>query len=113
MGDLYEETVKNCPDASDGSHCQAFPEDGTAHRIESELTERKYHSEKDTQIRYHHRYACMRHSPLICPNQGLVEKLAILRRHREIEGFDMQSLSYERVISVRPAHLSSEFKTLV
>ncbi|KAJ3877929.1 DNA polymerase mu [Lentinula edodes] len=103
LGDLYEETVKNCPDASDGSHCQAFPEDGTAHRIESELTERKYHSEKDTQIRYHHRYACMRHSPLICPNQGLVEKLAILRRHREIEGFDMQSLSYERVISVLKA----------
>ncbi|KAJ4483506.1 DNA polymerase mu [Lentinula aciculospora] len=100
LGELYEQTVRNCPDADCS---QKFPDAGSDSEFLQEVSESsdpKHPIKKDSKIRYNHRYACMRHSPLLCPNQGLVERLAILRRHRELEGLDMQALSYERAISV-------------
>ncbi|PFH52135.1 hypothetical protein AMATHDRAFT_2383 [Amanita thiersii Skay4041] len=52
---------------------------------------------------YASRYACTRASPLICPNQSLVTELAILQRHRELEGKDINALSYGRAIAVLKA----------
>jgi DNA polymerase IV len=51
--------------------------------------------------RYTSSYACQRHSPLVCPNQDLIEELMVIKRAREVDG-DMRSmLSYSRAISVR------------
>ncbi|KAF9071631.1 hypothetical protein BDP27DRAFT_1218834 [Rhodocollybia butyracea] len=90
LRELYEETIQNCPEDSQisASNDQDFPPKA----IPS--------SRKGAGICYNHHYSCMRYSPLICPNQKLVEKLAILRRHREVEGLDIQALGYERAISV-------------
>ncbi|KAE9411611.1 Nucleotidyltransferase, partial [Gymnopus androsaceus JB14] len=85
LGELYEETVHNCPE----NNCA----------VDAPSKAKK----ENTNIRYNHRYACMRNSPLNCPNQVLIKKLAVLRRHRELEGLDVQALSYERAISVLKA----------
>lgn len=52
---------------------------------------------------YKSRYACCRASPLICPNQALIEELHVLERSRELEGKSTNALSYERAISVSQA----------
>ncbi|TDL20099.1 Nucleotidyltransferase [Rickenella mellea] len=44
-------------------------------------------------------YCVQRASPLTCPNQRLVETLAIVRRSRELEGEARSSLSYQRAIA--------------
>ena len=46
------------------------------------------------------RYACRRASPLVCPNQALVEELSIIRQSRMLEGEDRSALSYARAASV-------------
>ncbi|KAJ8076729.1 hypothetical protein PM082_001152 [Marasmius tenuissimus] len=46
------------------------------------------------------RYSCLRHSPLVCVNQDLVDQFSVLRRHRELEGWQIRALSYERTIAV-------------
>ncbi|KAJ3748630.1 hypothetical protein DFH05DRAFT_1473480 [Lentinula detonsa] len=102
LGDLYQETVQNCPD---GDSSQTHPDSNSnseSHDQESESFVPPV-PKNGTDIRHNHRYACMRYSPLTCPNQILVEKIAILRRSRELEGLDMQALSYERAISVLKA----------
>ncbi|KAJ3737501.1 DNA polymerase mu [Lentinula guzmanii] len=102
LGDLYQETVQNCPD---GDSSQTHPDSNSnseSHDQESESFVPPV-PKNGTDIRHNHRYACMRYSPLTCPNQILVEKIAILRRCRELEGLDMQALSYERAISVLKA----------
>ena len=50
---------------------------------------------------YASRYACCRASPLVCPNQALLEELSVLERHRELQGLSFNALSYARAISVR------------
>lgn len=39
-------------------------------------------------------------SPLICPNQTLVNELSVIRRSRELEGEERSALSYSRAIAV-------------
>ncbi|KAH8834887.1 hypothetical protein DL96DRAFT_1701904 [Flagelloscypha sp. PMI_526] len=46
-------------------------------------------------------YACMRASPLVCPNQELARQLAVVSRERKLEGNDVSSLSYARAVAVR------------
>ncbi|KAF8346009.1 hypothetical protein F5887DRAFT_964521 [Amanita rubescens] len=53
---------------------------------------------------YKSRYACCRASPLICPNQALIEELHVLERSRELEGKSTNALSYERAISILKAY---------
>lgn len=50
--------------------------------------------------RYDSSYACEKHCPLVCPNQGIVEQLHIIRKAREIEGDKRSALSYSRAIAV-------------
>ena len=46
-------------------------------------------------------YACQRHSPLVCPNQDLLDELFVIKRAREVDGDQRSALSYSRTISVR------------
>ncbi|KAJ7594925.1 hypothetical protein C8J56DRAFT_1044643 [Mycena floridula] len=50
--------------------------------------------------RYTSRYSCQRDSPLVCPNEDLVQQFSVLRRNRELEGLETNALSYERAIGV-------------
>ncbi|KAF9777864.1 hypothetical protein BJ322DRAFT_514143 [Thelephora terrestris] len=45
------------------------------------------------------KYACQRQSPLVCPNQDLVEQLAVLKRARELDLNWESALSYARAIA--------------
>ncbi|KAJ3724399.1 hypothetical protein C8R42DRAFT_701765 [Lentinula raphanica] len=103
LGDLYQETVQNCPDDDTSDSSKKDPDSSTESHDEETQSFTHPAPKGDTGIRHDHRYACMRYAPLICPNQGLVEQIAILRRNRELEGLDMQALSYERAISVPSA----------
>lgn len=47
------------------------------------------------------RYACTRLCPLVCPNQGLVEELRIMKQARDLEGEPKSALAYSRAIAVR------------
>lgn len=49
-------------------------------------------------------YCAQRASPLICPNQKLVQALDIIRRSRELEGEARSALSYMRAIAALKAH---------
>lgn len=48
------------------------------------------------------RFACQRESPLVCPNQELVEQLDVIRRTRELDVDWRSALSYARAIAVGP-----------
>ncbi|KAG2069658.1 Nucleotidyltransferase [Suillus decipiens] len=50
------------------------------------------------------KYSCLRPSPLICPNQSLVEEIDVIRRGRNVEGEERSVLSYSRAISVIKAY---------
>ncbi|KAF5393206.1 hypothetical protein D9757_000510 [Collybiopsis confluens] len=96
LAELYQETVHNCPD----NDCTHQHQHHSPTLVGHEHPPAKV---KASNISHNHSHACMRFSPLICPNQELVEKLATLRRHRELEGMEMQALSYDRAISVLKA----------
>ncbi|TFY83154.1 hypothetical protein EWM64_g845 [Hericium alpestre] len=49
---------------------------------------------------YRSRFACMRASPLKCPNQELCEMLDVMRQTREVEGEERSELSYRRAVAV-------------
>ncbi|KAL0578921.1 hypothetical protein V5O48_003069 [Marasmius crinis-equi] len=61
-------------------------------------------SSKDPHPGLFQRYACIRHSPLVCANQDLVNQFSVLRRHRELEGWQVRALSYERTIAALKAY---------
>lgn len=65
------------------------PADDSAHLVTKPTTLSTYTA----------RYACLRASPLVCPNQALVVQLGVLRMHRDLEGKWINALSYERAIS--------------
>ncbi|KAH7101561.1 Nucleotidyltransferase [Auriculariales sp. MPI-PUGE-AT-0066] len=44
-------------------------------------------------------YAVQRLHPLVCPNQGIIVDLGIMRRQRELEGEARSALSYQRAIA--------------
>ena len=46
------------------------------------------------------RLACQRESPLICPNQELVEQIDVIKRARELDTDWRGVLSYARAIAV-------------
>ncbi|KAJ7772121.1 hypothetical protein DFH07DRAFT_734435 [Mycena maculata] len=100
LRELHETTVENCPDSDCGS------EEGTEHTSSEGLLVASEIEQPTELMKAHYtsRYACLRPCPLICPNQGLVRQLAIIRRSRELEGKDTSALSYERAISVVKAY---------
>lgn len=46
------------------------------------------------------RYSCARLHPLVCPNQGLVNELRVMKEGRDLEGEARSALSYSRAIGV-------------
>jgi len=48
------------------------------------------------------RFAVQRASPLVCPNQDLVEQLAVIRDARKVDGDERSATSYSRSIAVSP-----------
>lgn len=44
--------------------------------------------------------ACQRESPLVCPNQKLVEQIDVIKRARELDMDWRSALSYARAIAV-------------
>lgn len=75
---------------SDDHHDTSFHEEEITTSAQADLS----HSAK---------LACQRNSPLVCPNQELVEQISVLERARELD-LDWQSaLSYTRAIAVGPS----------
>uniref|UniRef100_A0A0W0FVE5 DNA polymerase n=1 Tax=Moniliophthora roreri TaxID=221103 RepID=A0A0W0FVE5_MONRR len=98
LGELHDETEKHCPEdvCSNTEEC--------THTKHSSSPPPRHLSPSTTQITHRHRYACMRHSPLICHNQDLVNEFAVLYRHRDLEGWEIRALSYERTIAALKAY---------
>lgn len=46
------------------------------------------------------RFACQRLSPLVCPNQALLQEIGVIKWSRHLEGNSRSALSYSRAISV-------------
>ncbi|KAF9268570.1 Nucleotidyltransferase [Marasmius fiardii PR-910] len=94
LNELVETTASHCPENICLTHeeCTHNPPDV----VEADSKE-------------HHpglfqRYACIRHSLLVCVNQKLVDQLSVLRRQRELEGWQIRALSYERTIAALKAY---------
>lgn len=113
LKDLHDQTVHNCPDAnccgneksgSENSSRMAPPpwlNGGTATNSESDSKALRHELEvARASLSHTSRYACCRASPLICPNQGLIEELDIVMQSRSLEGEDRSALSYQRAIAV-------------
>ncbi|KAF7351119.1 DNA-directed DNA/RNA polymerase mu [Mycena sanguinolenta] len=95
LRELKQTTIQSCPDSDDDTnHEEGSGVDSLASRTESKQLAEK------SKAHYTSRYACLRPCPMVCPNQGLVQQLGIIRRSRELEGKDTSALSYERSISV-------------
>ncbi|KAJ7270017.1 hypothetical protein B0H12DRAFT_1229275 [Mycena haematopus] len=102
LRELKETTIQSCPDSDDDTD-----QEGSSTSSCAESNTNTHHSscaEPKTNAHYTSRYACLRPCPLVCPNQGLVQQLGIIRRSRELEGKDTSALSYERSISVIKAY---------
>lgn len=115
LRDLQDETEHNCPD---DCHCRsgseshsplpnelsslskaASPESSKSARQRDSVAAAEYDVLK-LSLSHTARYSCCRASPLICPNQGLVAELDIIRRSRSLEGEERSALSYQRAIAV-------------
>lgn len=112
LRDLHDSSVIHCPDADCGS-CDAC---GSSSPMPVRSPSPSESRKTDTEVRVStdsttppsastldpmSPYACQRASPLVCPNQALVDELAVIRRSRELEGEDRSALSYQRAIAVR------------
>jgi hypothetical protein len=106
LQEMRESTRENCPDQS---QCQSQSQETDEEFIQGSSTQS--HSDESIgawesiqlpetiNLHYSARYCCQRLSPLVCPNQELVEQLAVVMRSREIEGETINMLSYERAIA--------------
>ncbi|KAG5647081.1 hypothetical protein DXG03_001451 [Asterophora parasitica] len=104
LGDLHDETVRHCPDCN-SYPCNCSPRPAatasTSHLPSADDATQQVTSPRILE-NYAARYACLRASPLVCPNQALAAELGVLRLHRDLEGKAINALSYERAISVSP-----------
>ncbi|KAG1739124.1 uncharacterized protein EDB91DRAFT_1135971 [Suillus paluster] len=103
---LEDEALQHCPDT-----VQDISSSSSIH-LPSPEKESSWQTEPDEPIdateaeslSCNAKYSCLRPSPLVCPNQGLVKEIDIIRRSRHIEGEDRSMLSYSRAISVIKAY---------
>lgn len=97
--DLHEEITHDCPDRS---HQQYVHVDSGFEPLRPNSAGSRSESQFASDLGFDHksRYACCRASPLVCPNQALVDEIDIVRRSRDLEGNNRSALSYERAISV-------------
>ncbi|KAL1745039.1 hypothetical protein HDZ31DRAFT_37285 [Schizophyllum fasciatum] len=110
LRELHDHTVQHCPDDGDdgdsNTAASASPYTSAAATAQnsSGLTARDLrppsHEPVTVDLDYRSRYACCRASPLVCPNQALVSRLAIVRRSRELEDDKISALSYDHAIGV-------------
>lgn len=101
LGELHRTTVQNCPhgDLEEGG-CKSCSS-GDSSNAAGNISQTGGSSNANPNLDYKDRFCCRRNSPLVCRNQKLVAQLSILRLHRELEGLDINALSYERAIAVR------------
>ncbi|KAG2153275.1 hypothetical protein DEU56DRAFT_774077 [Suillus clintonianus] len=104
--DIEDETSRNYDIVQDTSSSSPFrfssgPEKETSWQTEPDepidATEVK-------SLSHNAKYSCLRSSPLVCPNQTLVNEIDIIRRGRNVEGEERSMLSYSRAISVIKAY---------
>ncbi|KAL1756325.1 hypothetical protein FB107DRAFT_211622 [Schizophyllum commune] len=123
LRELHDQTVKHCPGDDEGA-CTAPTSAASTfgmHASTSASTSATKpsaaatsasgslinlhpptHEPAPVNLDYRSRYACCRASPLVCPNQGLVTRLAIIRRSRELEDDRISALSYDHAIGAHP-----------
>ncbi|KAF8070730.1 DNA polymerase mu [Lyophyllum atratum] len=121
LRELHDETVKNCPDCrlpscECASTRHTTPPPGSTPRVSADgLT--KATVSRRILSNYAAPYACLRASPLVCPNQALAVELSTLRMQRDLEGKTVNALSYERAIAIiksYPHEITTEnFKEVV
>jgi len=101
LNDLHDDTVRQCPDGPD------LPVDtGMSPDIESSSLDPAGQLPTSTELdrlslSHKARLCLFRASPLICPNQTLVDELKVIHLSRKLEGEDRSMLSYQRAIAVR------------
>jgi hypothetical protein len=77
----------------------ALPVDGDD-RASMESDKTRLPTSSTSNLDHTAKLACQRASPLICPNQDLIEQIKIIRHSRELDGNSMSTLVYSRAISV-------------
>jgi hypothetical protein len=113
LHDFHHATVDNYPDrrgsGSDSQSPSRIPQNSSEATPAKSSTDIE-HPDSDSLAEYDTsnlklphtaRYSCCRASPLVCPNQGLVRELDVIRRSRSLEGEERSALSYQRAIAVR------------
>ncbi|KAL1668985.1 hypothetical protein GGF50DRAFT_45360 [Schizophyllum commune] len=122
LRELHDQTVKHCPGDDDGASTAPTSTASTSAKsatnpstaatsASGSLINLHPPSQEPTTVNldYRSRYACCRASPLVCPNQGLVSRLAIIRRSRELEDDRISALSYDHAIGVREFFLAPTY----
>jgi DNA polymerase IV len=114
LQDLHDGTIHHCPDAEcccgSGSSSRsppriASPGKSTSPKSSTAIKQTNYEASTEFDVskpllNHSSRYSCCRASPLVCPNQGLIEALDVIRRSRSLEGEERSALSYQRAIAV-------------
>jgi len=88
---MEDETSRNCPDTTSSPENEISWRTEPDDPVDATETESLSHKAK---------YSCLRSSPLVCPNQSLVEEIDVIQRSRNVEGEERSALSYSRAISV-------------
>ncbi|KAG2159155.1 uncharacterized protein EDB93DRAFT_1237870 [Suillus bovinus] len=103
--DLEDETLRNhdtVQNTSPGSSSRFPSGEETESSWQTELDEPMDATEVEL-LSYNAKYSCLRPSPLVCPNQSLVEEIDVIRQSRNVEGEERSILSYSRAISIQYA----------
>ncbi|KAL1723700.1 hypothetical protein EV715DRAFT_190444 [Schizophyllum commune] len=111
LRELHDQTVKHCPGDDDGDTVSTAPTSASTSKSATKPSAAATsatgplinlhpptHEPAPVNLDYRSRYACCRASPLVCPNQGLISRLAIIRRSRELEDDRISALSYDHAI---------------
>ena len=75
--------------------------DITGDRDDGSIYAKEVATSAQAELSHRAKLACQRESPLICPNQELVEQIDVLRCARELDMDWRSALSYARAIAVR------------
>ncbi|EIW80380.1 Nucleotidyltransferase [Coniophora puteana RWD-64-598 SS2] len=105
LNDLHDDTVRQCPDGPN-----LLVESGsTTSRLSADIPPSSADpaGEPPTSTELEHlslshkaRLCLFRASPLICPNQALIDELKIIQLSRKLEGEERSMLSYQRAIAM-------------
>ncbi|KAF8963684.1 DNA polymerase mu [Flammula alnicola] len=105
LAELRDQTVAHCPvdDSRSDQSSQTLVPEAAPDESPTSPPEYKIPTVKPTNPRVFNNwtshYSCARASPLVCVNQALVKELGILCQSRELEGLNINALSYERSVS--------------